>query len=183
MNSVDQLKVLKRSRLYIDAMAQGVNPLTGEIVQNEVINQDRISRCFEYVSEIITKEIKRQERAILKREGKNKKKPYLTREEATNIELSDIPVPISRFTQKINEAIKRSDVKPFAATEITGLLVDGGYLSTIEGTNRKCINTKSSELDITSVERRTDYGGNYTIILYGMKAQKYILSIITRNEE
>ena len=44
------LELLKHAKEYIEKMANGINPLTGEIVpDNDLINNIRISRCLFYV--------------------------------------------------------------------------------------------------------------------------------------
>ena len=41
------LELLKHAKSYIEKMANGINPLTGEkIPNNELINNVRISRCL-----------------------------------------------------------------------------------------------------------------------------------------
>ena len=48
------LELLKHAKEYIEKMANGINPLTGEIVpDNDLINNIRISRCLFYVNNIL----------------------------------------------------------------------------------------------------------------------------------
>ena len=48
------LELLKHAKGYIEKLANGINPLTGEIVpDNELINNIRISRCLFYVNEVL----------------------------------------------------------------------------------------------------------------------------------
>lgn len=42
-----ELEIMKRAKQYIDALANGTDPLSGRPVQSgDVVNQVRISRCI-----------------------------------------------------------------------------------------------------------------------------------------
>ena len=48
------LELLKHAQGYIEKMANGINPLTGEITpSNEMINNVKISRCLFYVNDVL----------------------------------------------------------------------------------------------------------------------------------
>ena len=52
------IELLKHAKYYIEKMANGVNPLTNEIVpDDDLINNVRISRCLFYVNNILGKVI------------------------------------------------------------------------------------------------------------------------------
>jgi len=49
---VEDIDILKHAKGYVDKMAQGVNPLTGEpIPESELLCNPRIARCLAYVGE------------------------------------------------------------------------------------------------------------------------------------
>ena len=49
-----ELEVMQRAKMYIDKLANGINPIDDTAVsENDVINNVRLSRCFFYVSEIL----------------------------------------------------------------------------------------------------------------------------------
>ena len=53
-----ELETLKRAKMYVDKLANGVNPLNDEHVKDDdVINNVRISRCLFYVSSVLSKVI------------------------------------------------------------------------------------------------------------------------------
>ena len=65
-------EIIKHAKDYIDSLANGTNPLTGEPVnESDVVNNVRISRCLFYVSEILEK-VLNGERNILPRVKKSK---------------------------------------------------------------------------------------------------------------
>ena len=48
------LELLKHAQGYIENMAKGIHPLTGEIISdNEILNNIRISRCLFYVNDVL----------------------------------------------------------------------------------------------------------------------------------
>ena len=49
-----ELETIARARMYLEKLANGINPLTdSEVTENDVINNVRISRCMYYVSGIL----------------------------------------------------------------------------------------------------------------------------------
>ena len=55
---MNDLEIMQRAKQYIDALANGFDPISGHPVRDEdVINQVRISRCLFYVSGILQKVI------------------------------------------------------------------------------------------------------------------------------
>ena len=55
---MNELETMQRAKMYIDNLANGVDPLTGEVISDDsVINNVRISRCLFYVSGVLEKVI------------------------------------------------------------------------------------------------------------------------------
>ena len=53
-----ELETIAHAKSYLEKMANGINPLTGEAVpETDLINQVRISRCLFFVSDILRKVI------------------------------------------------------------------------------------------------------------------------------
>ena len=53
-----ELEKMKRAKMYIDDLANGIDPLTGQVVSDtDIINNVRITRCLFYVSGILKKVI------------------------------------------------------------------------------------------------------------------------------
>ena len=49
-----ELETMQHAKNYIDALANGIDPLTGEIIKDDsVINNVRISRWLFYVSDVL----------------------------------------------------------------------------------------------------------------------------------
>ena len=49
-----EIELLKRAKIYIDSLANGVNPFDGTTLpENDIVNNIKISRCLFYVSSIL----------------------------------------------------------------------------------------------------------------------------------
>ena len=49
-----ELETIARAQMYMEKLANGINPLTGkEVAENDVVNNVRISRCMFYVSNLL----------------------------------------------------------------------------------------------------------------------------------
>lgn len=49
-----ELEIIVRAQMYLEKLANGVNPLTGqEVPENDVVNEIRIARCLFYTSGIL----------------------------------------------------------------------------------------------------------------------------------
>ena len=49
-----ELEKIKRAKIYMDKLANGINPIDETMVPDEdVVNNVRISRCFFFVSDVL----------------------------------------------------------------------------------------------------------------------------------
>ena len=49
-----ELETMQRAKMYLDKLAQGINPITDEEVpEDSVLNNVRLARCFFYVSGVL----------------------------------------------------------------------------------------------------------------------------------
>lgn len=109
----------------------------------------------------------------------------LTSDILNTIQLSQKPIPISEFSNNINQTLEKNYFKKISYRMITWWLVKNGYLQVIsmpDGKTTKGLTEKSSEIGITSEERSTQYRV-YNVILYSRQAQEFVInnlqSIIT----
>lgn len=91
------LELLKHAKEYIEKMANGINPLTGENVpDSDIINNVRISRCLFYVNTVLGE--------VLSNCGisnsKNKIPFNLSREEINKFEYTNEDLSISNIVKK-----------------------------------------------------------------------------------
>lgn len=161
-------ELLNRAKDYIDKLANGINPLTGETLpETDIVNNIKVSRCLFYVSQVLSNI---QKRPI-------KKIPFsIAREKLDNIELTGESLSISEFVQKINALNNQENMKKLAASDVTNWLMSLDLLTykEIEGRRQKVPTEKGREMGIFT-ESRTGLYRHYEAVLYKKKMQEFIL--------
>jgi len=168
------IKLVQHAKDYIDAMARGVHPLTGqEIPEADTLNNIKISRCLYYVSDVLGEVI---ENGGVSKPQKGKKEPFdETKIDVSQIKYSKSPKNVSDLVTQINELRPENMVK-FKITAITDWLVDIGMLEilTFNDKNRKLPTAKGLSMGIVK-EERTGLYGTYQAVLYDENAQHFII--------
>ena len=55
---MDDLELMKRAKIFIDKLANGIDPLTDKPVpETDMVNNVRVARCLFYVSDVLRKVI------------------------------------------------------------------------------------------------------------------------------
>ncbi len=168
------IKLVQHAKDYIDAMARGVHPLTGqEIPEDDTLNNIKISRCLYYVSDVLGEVI---ENGGVSKPQKGKKEPFdETKIDVSQIKYSKSPKNVSDLVTQINDLRPENMVK-LKITAITDWLVDIGMLEilTFNDKNRKLPTAKGLSMGIVK-EERTGLYGTYQAVLYNEAAQHFII--------
>ncbi len=170
---VTELDKLKRAKEYMQKLAKGVDPLTDTALPADTaLNNDRLSRCFAYVADVLQKAIDNGGRTS------GWQKPFsVTADELKRVVLSDQSVSISVIVKAVNDAVGDPRRKKLTHTTLLKWLVDEGFLRVVQdGDNKthKELTEKSAGIGMSS-EVRDGQGGAYTIILYNRQAQQCLL--------
>lgn len=175
-----ELETIARAKMYIDKLANGVNPLDDSIVpEQDVINNVRISRCFFFVSDILQHVIENGGIGSQKKAAqKEKKLPFsLSMEQRNAFPFTDDPTTVSVFTRRVNDLIDTEKMTPLKYSSITNWLVSIDMLALSSSDSLKNTKTPTPEgmrLGIYS-EDRIGKNGPYTCILYNTSAQHFIM--------
>ena len=51
--NIDDIKLLKKSNLYMEALSQGINPFTGEYFDDSLLQNIKLQSCFDYISDVL----------------------------------------------------------------------------------------------------------------------------------
>ena len=173
-----ELETIARAQMYLEKLANGVNPLTGEEVgENDVVNNVRISRCLFYTSGIL--------KQIVENKGKFKvempdRKPFaITPEQIARFEYAEYGLSITEFTKRINALIDTAYIKELKTKDITEWLVEAGLLTNIIVNNktRRRPTSQGESIGIFTEERSGQYG-TYEGVFYSPKAQRFIIDNI-----
>lgn len=175
-----EIEKIKRAKMYIDHLANGINPLDNSIIsEQDIVNNVRISRCLFFVSSVLENVIKHDYSQQI---SKTKKESFHLNEiEKDQFEFSEKPIPISEITNRINLIIKDKNMAKFKHSYIISWLVYKQLLeefySEDNRTKRQPTN-KGYNIGI-SMENRISCNGNiYNVILYNKNAQHYIIDNI-----
>jgi len=176
---MDNLDTLQRAAHYMSQLANGIDPITErELPEDSALNNVRLSRCFFYVGDVL--------RQVIDNGGTVGKKVYVSRadlpafaltpEQKARVELSDEPLFISRFTEKLNALIDESVMKKLNPKIFGTWLLEKGFLQKEirSGNKSRVPSAAGRQLGISSELRQTERG-TYTALFYNREAQQFLL--------
>lgn len=172
-----ELEKIAYAKIYVDKLANGINPLTDQEVQgSDIINNVKISRCLFYVSAILGQVIEKESHS--QRKVKIIKAPFQLDYEARKIfQYSEVPIPISEITRRINELIQPEEMKKLNYRHIVDWLIQAGFLTLVTRDDGKVVRKPTDngvQLGIAT-EQRQSPRGIYTVVVYNKEAQQFIL--------
>lgn len=176
-----ELEKLQYTKSFIDKLANGINPLTGEnIPENELLNNIRISRCLFYVSNILNELCLEWSSGKSKdKSTQTKKKPFhISNEAMQSFEYSCDGLYIGDIAAKLNSIIDANTTKKISYKAITNWLIQQQYLYMYTMDNgKKCKRPTQAGIELgISEELRTSKNGKYYVLVYNVNAQKYIVT-------
>lgn len=171
------IEIMQRAKAYIEKMANGVNPITGQpIPEYETLNDVRISRCLFYVADVLRQVIENGGEVAAKKSSK--KQPFMIiREQLQQFEFSTKPIPVSEITRRINVLVDHNDMVNLKYKSITDYLINSGLLALVEfhdGSKGREPTAMGRQIGI-SVEERMGQQGVYRVVVYNEEAQHFIL--------
>lgn len=166
-----ELETIARAKMYIDKLANGINPLDDTAVaETDVVNNVRISRCLFFVSDTLRKVL--ENGGISTTQRIRKTEFNITTEELEKFEMSDKPIPVSEIAKRVNSVADTENSKKFSHRMITNWLIEIGMLVEIENTEGKKSKrptAEGSELGVF-VEERMSQNGPYKVVVYDKTA-------------
>ncbi len=181
MLKMTELETMQHAKNYIDALANGIDPLTGEIIKDDsVINNVRISRCLFYVSDVLRQVIDNGG-TVVNYVNTQKLAFSITDEQCSKILVTPDPVGVSIISKRIGEVLDEN-VKTLPATHITAWLVDNGYLveNVYSGKKKKVTTPQGEQLGILTVDAVNPQGVPYKKNIYDENAQRFIISNLNK---
>lgn len=175
-----ELEKMQRAKVYIDKLANGIDPLSDTQVSNDdVINQVEVSRCLFYVSDVLRKLI--ENGGFNENSHKTEKQAFfVTPEELSNYKIERTPIPVSEIAKRINDLVDPDAVTKLEYSSITSFLLQSGFLVEYEyseGRKTKIPTGSGKSIGISREERLGQYGPYY-VTVYNSEAQQFILDNI-----
>lgn len=173
---------LVRAKKYMDYLSRGFNPLDEEPVKNDdIIRNERISRCLMYVSEVLTEVIekgiaeKNKDERI--RHGK-KEEFYLPMESREKFLTSEAPLTCADIAARLSELRDESKYKVLHGITITEYLASKGFLEekiTVEGKSFYNVTKDGEALGIFAEKRISQNNAVYFITRLTCSAQQFVV--------
>ncbi len=178
-----ELEIMQRAKQYIDALANGYDPLSGQPVRDDdVVNQVRISRCLFYVSGVLQKVIDNGGEVQKKKMPRSQKAPFsILPEQIAQLKPHTSQQSASRIAASINELIDTEKMQKLKPTDITGWLLSIGMLQDIEsstGRKRKIPTPNGEMLGMKETSFVNEQGVPTQYTVYDKNAQQFIFDNI-----
>ena len=172
---MSELDTMRRAQMYIDKLAQGIDPVSGrEIPNDSVLNNVQLVRCFFYISGVLQRTINMEDR---RQETERKQEFAITPQRLAGIQVKPYAIRITEFTKLLYESVGDPGMKQPNPTRFTNWLLEEGFLVRgVEANGKSCrVPTKAGEkIGITARELQGKYG-SHLAIFYGPEAQRFLL--------
>lgn len=173
---MEELQKMIRARAYMQALAQGTDPISGlEIPGDDVANQVRLRRCFAYVASVLDQVI--QNGGKVGGSAKIVARTGLTEEQKRAVHLSERPIGITELAKRILAAAEVDRMRGVSGVHMAAWLLEKGFLEEEfddEGELQRVPSQAGAALGITKIMRETTYGVK-PMNLYSIEAQRFIL--------
>lgn len=173
-----ELETLERARMYLEKLANGIDPIDGsQIPDGDVVNNVRLRRCFFYVADVLRQVIENGGISGEK-ERKEKKRPFsLPPGKRGAFAFSPQPVTISELSGRINDLNADENMTKLPYRAIRDWLAELAMLQETVNSEGKTTRhpTPLGESIGIALESRTGQNGTYFVVVYGLEAQHFIL--------
>ena len=172
---------MQRAKLYMLKLADGINPIDDKEMNDDIVlKNERLSKCFAYIAEVLDSAV--QNNSPVKHTSKGKRTNFnITDEQIKSVAISSDNIPISELVSEINKAVDNQYMKKLQPKTVNDWLVSKGYLQNTTdytGRSHRELTEMSANIGITRKQGMGTYG-EYTIILYSEKAQRFIIDNIS----
>ena len=170
-----ELETMQRAKMYLDKLAQGIDPITGrKVPEDSALNNARLARCFGYVSDVLGQVITN---------GGTVGQPVrtvdfsITPEQLARVPIPDRPVRITELADALHQAVGNPQMKKPAVKRITDWLVGKGLMTQITGPDGKLHRVPTAQgLEMgMSTRLRQSRDGEYQAVFYDSRMQRFLL--------
>ena len=169
-----ELDIMRRAKLYMDQLAQGIDPISGEeLPEDTVLNNVRLARCFFYVSGVLQQLIGNGGQV-----GKVEKTPFsLSAQMRERVAPADHDLRITEFADLFVQASGDGNMKRPSVSKFTGWLIEKGFMEIVtdaDGKQKRLPTAAGRQIGIYTQKRQSAYG-EYFAVLYSPEAQRFLL--------
>lgn len=162
-----ELELLNHAKSYIDQLAKGIDPITGQTMERDItLNHVLLARCFFFVSEILEKVIENDGVVSSPKAPVTEKKLKfsITDEEIAQVSVTDTLVGITDFCERITDTVGNPKMHRLSTSKVTDWLVEKGFLNVVvgvDGKNKRLPTPIAEEVGIVTQERTNVRYGTY----------------------
>ena len=172
---------LRESSMVVDALAEGYDPFTGELLTGDtVLNDPQTIRFFNRLQGQLKQAIEVAGKPQRSRNRVTQVDYIITPEQIAQIKISERECFMKEIASQIDELTEESNGRKFPPRWIAEWLVLCGILEVRAdnyGKNRKYPTKAGESAGFRSEERSSAYG-NYTVTLINSDAQRFIIDNI-----
>ena len=174
-----ELEKIERAKMYMDKLANGMNPIDNTMVPDEdIINNVRLSRCFFFVSDVLRQIIENGGITSSVAGKKIKKIPLsIPFDKRSRFDYSEKPISASEIAARVNALVDTENMKKLTYSGILSWLTEIGMMEwalTPDGKRTKHPTPMGKENGI-SIEDRIGNNGSYQVVVYNSQAQHFIV--------
>lgn len=178
---MDKVQVLQRAKSYIEMLSRRVNPLSGEVCDDEILKEERIVKCFEYVAGILGEVIENDGYVV----KVDKQMPFMLNDgQIESLQVSQEAVSVKNFLKHINGVVEKSVMKNLTPSTVCNWMVHMGYIDrdlkqVLKNQTIYKVNEKSEGVGIGTTEIINKNTGEVTKeLLFSREAQQLIINNI-----
>ena len=171
MNEIDKLK---RAKLYMNKLSNGVDPNSGmRVHEDDIVRDSRVIACFEYISRVLEWEIESFENRPAPPEKQIRRRVFINDDQFSQLQLNYGECKVSNIANEINRVIADNGTKKMQAAWINDWLESiGMMIKNADG--RRVVTSAGEEIGITSHLKTSLRGTEYYLNLYSVQAQSFI---------
>ncbi len=169
-NEIDKLQWAK---MFIDYLANGVDPTDNMDIDEETLHNEQIIDCFMYISDVLARNIYHAESDIKHRNIDF----FITEEQCAELRVYSYSCKVSEIANEINRVTSGNGTKKLSAAVINDWLEKEGFLRKSDLKSR-IPTEKGEQLGISFEYRIKDNKDDYYINYYSKQAQEFVFQHI-----
>lgn len=180
---MDDFELTCRAKIYIEKLANGINPLTDDNVpEGDIVNNVKISRCLFFVADVLEKIIENGGCVQPMRKKKHRERFYVQKDDLKDFEYTDTPITITHVAERINRFVDTANMRRLYYRQILVWLKSAGYLKDANGEYGKSAYcpTQLGANNGISMRKVTRDTGEYYVLCYARRAQEIIVDNIEK---
>lgn len=174
-----ELEMIERAKMYMDKLANGVNPIDDTLAPEEdIINNVRLSRCFFFVSDVLRRVIENGGTEPARAKKRPPKVPLdIPFEARAQFAYSDSPISASEIAKRVNDLIEDDRMEKLTYANIVTWLTEIGMMEWAAAPDgkRAKLPTKTGAENGILVESREGGNGPYQAVVYNRAAQQFLV--------